>query len=51
MVVRCVSLSWKVTGWEEGLPVGEGWWWSVIVRVSGTLGASVDDVWAMETER
>ena len=39
-------------GWDEGLPVGEGWWWRVICRVKGTPGASVDDDgWAMEAER
>ena len=46
-----MSWSWKVTGWNEGLPVGEGWWWRVIIRVKGTPGVSVDDVWAMEAER
>ena len=31
--------------------MGEGWWWRVTVRVRGTPGVSVDDVWAMDAER
>ena len=38
-------------GWDEGLPVGEGWWERLIVSVEGTLGVSIDDGWAMEAER
>lgn len=39
-------------GWDDGLPVGEGWWWRVIIRGKGMLGVSVfDEVWAMEAER